>query len=97
MTETAPRGKLLFISPVMPDIGGNGLAMRAGNLVESLGSHSDLHLLVLAVGGVEGRQLCPELAPFVTAWTELPYGEMLDPDYGMLGLLQPGLDQVCGD
>jgi len=94
MTETTPRGKLLFISPVMPDIGGNGLAMRAGNLVESLGSHSDLHLLVLAVGGVEGRQLCPELAPFVTAWTELPYGDMLDPDYGLLGLLQPGLDQV---
>jgi hypothetical protein len=95
MTETAPRGKLLFISPVMPDIGGNGLAMRAGNLVESLGSHSDLHLLVLAVGGVEGRQLCPELAPFVTAWTELPYREMIDPEYGMLGLLQPGLDQFA--
>lgn len=95
MTEVRPRGKLLFISPAMPDIGGNGLAMRAGNLVESLGSHWDLHLLVLAVGGVEGRQLCPELEPFVTAWAELPYDEMLDPDYRQLGLLQPGLDQFA--
>lgn len=95
MTEANSRGKLLFISPVMPDIGGNGLAMRAGNLVESLGSHWDLHLLVLAVGGVEGRQLCRELEPFVTAWTELPYDDMLDPDYKLLGILQPGLDQFA--
>lgn len=44
----ASRRRLLFISPVMPDTGGNGLAMRAGNLVEALGTHWDLHLLVLA-------------------------------------------------
>lgn len=89
------RRKLLFISPVMPDIGGNGLAMRAGNLVESLGAHWDLHLLVLAVGGVEGRELCPELRPFVTVWTELPYSDMLDPAYIRFARQQPGMDQLA--
>lgn len=95
MVVDQSRRKLLFISPAMPDVGGNGLAMRAGNLVESLGSHWDLHLLVLAVGGIEGRRLCPDLEPFVTAWQELPYGEMLDPAYGHLVRQRPGADQFA--
>jgi len=95
MAAEPPRGKLLFISPAMPDIGGNGLAMRAGNLVEALGSHWDLHLLVLAVGGVAGRQLNPALAPFVAEWSELPYAEMLDPAYLRIARASPGKDQLA--
>ena len=91
----ASRRRLLFISPVMPDTGGNGLAMRAGNLVEALGTHWDLHLLVLAVGGPEGRSLPPALDAFVAAWTELPYGEMIDPAYVRFARQQPGMDQLA--
>lgn len=93
--EGASRRKLLFISPVMPDTGGNGLAMRAGNLVEALGTHWDLHLLVLAVGGPEGRDLPLELEAFVAAWTELPYGDMIDPAYIRFARQQPGMDQFA--
>jgi hypothetical protein len=50
MAAHPSRRKLLFVSPAMPDIGGNGLAMRAGNLVEALGSHWDLHLVVRCRG-----------------------------------------------
>ena len=95
MAAHPSRRKLLFVSPAMPDIGGNGLAMRAGNLVEALGSHWDLHLVVLAVGGVEGRRLCPELEPFVAAWTELPYWEMLDPDHQKVARTPRGMDQFA--
>lgn len=91
-----PAGRnLLFVSPAMPEIGGNGLAMRAGNLVEALGSHWDLHLVVLAVGGIQGRRLPPALEPFVTAWTELPYWEMLDPAYQQLARMPGGMDQLA--
>lgn len=93
MPAAPPRGNLLFISPAMPDTGGNGLAMRAGNLVEALGSRWDLHLLVLAVGGLEDRRLSPALEPFVADWIELPYRDMLDPAHGRVSQAPPGMEQ----
>ena len=75
------RGRLLFVTLAMPATGGNGLAMRAGNLLEALSVKWDVHLLVLAVGGVENVALEPALQPFAAKWRELPYGEMLDPAF----------------
>jgi len=42
---------LLFISPVMPALTGNGLAMRAGIMLEALAADYDVHLLVIPVVG----------------------------------------------
>ncbi len=75
------RGKLLFVTPAMPATGGNGLAMRAGNLLEALSGKWDVHLLVLAVGGIENLTLEAALEPSAARWRELPYGEMLDPAF----------------
>jgi len=38
---------LLFLSPLMPATGGNGLAMRAGATLEALAADYDVHLLVI--------------------------------------------------
>ena len=38
---------LLYISPVIPALTGNGLAMRAGTVLEVLAQRHDLHLLVV--------------------------------------------------
>lgn len=43
------RPNLLFISPIMPAPAGNGLAMRAGIMLEALAADYDVHLLVIPV------------------------------------------------
>lgn len=42
---------LLFLSPIMPAAGGNGLAMRAGATLEALAADYTVHLLVIPVAG----------------------------------------------
>jgi polysaccharide biosynthesis protein PslH len=42
---------LLFLSPIMPALGGNGLAMRAGATLEALAADYTVHLLVIPVAG----------------------------------------------
>jgi glycosyltransferase involved in cell wall biosynthesis len=37
---------LLYLSPVVPGLGGNGLAMRAGTVLELLSAHYTVHLLI---------------------------------------------------
>ncbi|MGO8736561.1 MAG: glycosyltransferase family 4 protein [Terriglobia bacterium] len=39
--------RLLYISPVIPALTGNGLAMRAGTVLEALAGRYDVHLLVV--------------------------------------------------
>ncbi len=48
---TAGKPALLFLSPLMPAVGGNGLAMRAGATLEALAADYDVHLLVIPVVG----------------------------------------------
>ena len=50
------RPNLLFISPIMPAPAGNGLAMRAGIMLEALAADYDVHVLVIpVVGASPGR------------------------------------------
>src|SRR5579862_1650321 len=42
---------LLFLSPLMPAEGGNGLAMRAGATLEALAARYEVHLLVIPLAG----------------------------------------------
>ena len=43
------RRDLLYVSPVMPAVTGNGLAMRAGMVLEALAVDHNVHLLVIPV------------------------------------------------
>ncbi len=61
MTTSAPR--LLFISPVLPAATGNGLAMRAGMLLDALARDHEVDLLVITVSGPADVRALP---PFVT-------------------------------
>ncbi len=45
------RRKLLFVSPIMPQQSGNGLAMRAGLMLEGLARLFEVHLLVVPASG----------------------------------------------
>lgn len=45
--SAAGKPALLFLSPIMPDVGGNGLAMRAGATLEALAADYEVHLLVI--------------------------------------------------
>jgi glycosyltransferase involved in cell wall biosynthesis len=47
----ALRRKLLFICPIMPQRSGNGLAMRAGLVLEGLARRFDVYLFVVPVSG----------------------------------------------
>ena len=42
---------LLFVAPLLPADGGNGLAMRAGMFVDALSRDHDVTLLVIPVSG----------------------------------------------
>ncbi|MDQ2813540.1 MAG: glycosyltransferase family 4 protein [Actinomycetota bacterium] len=48
---TSGRPALLFLSPIMPALGGNGLAMRAGATLEALAADYTVHLLVIDISG----------------------------------------------
>ena len=49
--RSVAKPNLLFISPVMPALTGNGPAMRAGIMLEALAADHDVHLLVIPVVG----------------------------------------------
>lgn len=67
---TAARPRLLFLSPVAPALGGNGLAMRAGVLLEALAARHDVSLLVVPVAGP--GEPAPALAARCAATAMLP-------------------------
>jgi glycosyltransferase involved in cell wall biosynthesis len=60
-----PRRKLLFVSPIMPQHGGNGLAMRAGLMLEGLARTFEVHLLVLPTSG--GSREVPDVVGAIAA------------------------------
>lgn len=48
------RPALLYVTPLMPDDAGNGLAMRAGAMLAALAMPFEVHLAVLPVAGAAG-------------------------------------------
>src|SRR4051794_19150712 len=57
---TPPR--LLYCSPVMPAVGGNGLAMRAGTVLRALATRYRVSLLVLPLHSSPAATLPDEIA-----------------------------------
>ena len=65
------RRRLLYISPIMPALGGNGLAMRGGMMLEALAADCDVWLLVIPVAGSVGG-LPPPIARWCAGFRSLP-------------------------
>jgi len=72
------RRTLLFICPIMPQQGGNGLAMRAGMMLEGLARRFDVYLFVVPASGgsLETQDFVRRLTVKVAV---LDLSESLDP------------------
>jgi glycosyltransferase involved in cell wall biosynthesis len=58
---------IVLVVPLVPATGGNGLAMRAGMLLEALASHGDVDLIIVPVsGGAEDTAWAAGLARSLT-------------------------------
>jgi glycosyltransferase involved in cell wall biosynthesis len=77
------RASVLYITPVLPASQGNGLAMRAGLILQGLARCFDVHLFVVPVAGDGG-----EASDFVRQHTarvgELELSRCLDPHFGLI-------------
>jgi glycosyltransferase involved in cell wall biosynthesis len=64
--------RLLYVSPVLPARTGNGLAIRAANVLQALARHHRVHLHVLPLYARWDEGLVPELAALCSEVTEGP-------------------------
>ncbi len=77
------RKGLFFLSPIMPDERGNGLAMRAGVALHALSRWFDVHLGVVPVAG--GADTPSPLARrCAVSVRSLPLAGNLDPHFGLI-------------
>ena len=85
------RPRLLFLSPVMPAIGGNGLAMRAGLFLDALAADFLVDLLVVPVADPDCGGALPK---FVAERTQnakvLGLAATIDPHFALIA----GLDDI---
>jgi glycosyltransferase involved in cell wall biosynthesis len=77
------RNALLFLSPIMPDEQGNGLAMRAGVALKALSRRFDVHLAVVPVAGSLDAP-SPLAQRCATSIRSLPLAPHLDPHYALI-------------
>jgi glycosyltransferase involved in cell wall biosynthesis len=63
-------GRLLYVTPVLPSLTGNGLAMRAGNVLRALAPHHSIQMHVLPIYARWDDTLVPELASLCEGVTE---------------------------
>jgi polysaccharide biosynthesis protein PslH len=80
------RKGLLFLTPIMPDERGNGLAMRAGVALNALAQRFDVHLGLIPVSGGSGAPsaLVRRCAASVQS---LALSDHLDPHYALIDRL----------
>jgi glycosyltransferase involved in cell wall biosynthesis len=68
------RPRLLYVTPVMPAISGNGLAMRAGVVLEGLAHHYAVSLLVIPLYDTPAPQAETPLSALAEAIAVVPPG-----------------------
>lgn len=85
------RPRLLFLSPVMPASGGNGLAMRAGLFLDALAADFRVDLLVVPVADPDCGGALPKFVVQRTAKARvLGLGQTIDPQFALID----GLDDT---
>jgi hypothetical protein len=101
--------RVLYVTPVMPQPDGNGLAMRAGLILEALARRFEVHLYVVPVAGG-----CEDFSGFARRHTAsigvLPLADCLDTHFALLSRIldpearfraelaypRPQLSRFCG-
>jgi polysaccharide biosynthesis protein PslH len=77
------REGLLFLSPIMPDDTGNGLAMRAGVALGALAQRFDVHVGLVPVAGASER-ISPLVRRAAASVRSLPLSGHLDPHFELI-------------
>ena len=77
------RASVLYITPALPDRHGNGLAMRAGLVLEGLARCFDVHLLVVPVAG-DGVEESEFVRRHTVRVGSLNLSRCLDPHFGLI-------------
>lgn len=104
-----PRDRILYVTPIMPQRFGNGLAMRSASMLEALARCFDVHLFVVPVAGdlgppsdfvrkstarIGGLDLAKHLDPLYRLIARIP-----DPEArarAELAYPKPFLSRFCG-
>jgi len=68
--------RLLFISPIAPQLTGNGLAMRAGTMLEALSQDFKVSLLVVPISGNPGDHVNSDLEACCSEVAKLEHGDL---------------------
>jgi glycosyltransferase involved in cell wall biosynthesis len=73
----------------MPDLGGNGLAMRAGIMLEALAADYDVHLLVIpVVGSSPGREADRWASRWCARMAVQPVADRVDPLFRLIARIR---------
>ena len=82
MSGRQRRPQTLFVSPILPAIGGNGLAMRAGVFLEALAADHEVTLLLVPLAG-RGSEVPDFVRQRTARVVVLPLEGTLDPLYAL--------------
>jgi glycosyltransferase involved in cell wall biosynthesis len=95
--STEGKPALLFLSPIMPDVSGNGLAMRAGATLEALAADHQVHLLVIPIAGSESGSAA-EPGEAVRRWCARilvhQIERHIDPHFGLIAGVRDPQEQL---
>src|ERR1700691_3902491 len=95
--STEGKPTLLFLSPIMPDVSGNGLAMRAGATLEALAADYQVHLLVIPIAGSESGSAA-EPGEAVRRWCARilvhQIERHIDPHFGLIAGVRDPQEQL---
>jgi glycosyltransferase involved in cell wall biosynthesis len=80
--------KLLFVSPVFPDITGYGLAMRAGAILEGLSASCQVYLLIIPIHDPYRAALSPRVRPWCRQYCVIRASKLRNRMVRLGGMLQ---------
>lgn len=90
------RPNLLFISPVMPALTGNGLSMRAGMMLETLAADYDVSLLVIpVVAGPTEEEVHPQVASWCARMAVHRVADRVDPLFRLIARIKDAQERLA--
>lgn len=81
------RPSLVYVTPLMPRVTGNGLAMRAAAVLEALAHHFEVHLFVVPVAGQAGPP-CDFVCRHTVRSVVLDLAQTLDPLFALIASIR---------
>lgn len=86
----------MYISPTVPALTGNGLAMRAAMMLEALAADYNVHLLVIpVVGGPSQDEVHPLVARWCARIAVHPVAPMVDPLFRLIAQIKDPRERLA--